>query len=274
MKRALVLLLFPAILNAAEHDHSAAAPAPAVDHSAHTASPAVVVGRDDSPAMQEALHMNRMMHGDSLNFLLLGERFEQAEDDGVTSRLWEAQGWYGSDINKFWFKTEGAYDVDADATDHSEVQALYSRAIAPFWDLQAGVRRDDSGSASRTHAVLGLMGLAPYWFEVDAAAFLSEHGDVSARLETEYELRFTQKVILQPRLELNYSFADDPALGIGKGLSDVGFGLRLRYEVRREFAPYVGVDWSRAYGDTAALLRAAGRECEELKLIAGLRFWF
>ncbi len=270
MKRALFLLLFPLLAQAAEHDHAAHTAAPEVDHSAHTMpAPEVAIERDNSPAMQEARHMNLMMHGDALNFLVLGERVEFAEGDVST---WDLQGWIGYDRDKLWFKTEGRHD--AEAADHSEVQALYSRAVAPYWDLQAGLRRDDSGSASRTHAVLGVQGLAPYWFEVDAAAFVSERGDVSARLETTYELRFTQKLLLQPRLELNYSFADDPALGIGEGMSEASFGLRLRYELRREFAPYLGVEWSRAYGNTATLLRAAGRDREELSLVAGMRFWY
>jgi copper resistance protein B len=213
-------------------------------------------------------------HGGSLNFLVLGERFEQAEDDGATSRLWEMQGWLGYDEHKLWLKLEGEYDVDANETERSEAQALYSRAIAPFWDLQAGLRRDDAGSASRNYAVIGLMGLAPYWFELDAAAFISERGDLSARLEAEYELRFTQRLLLQPRLELNYSFADDTALGVGEGMSEAGFGLRLRYEIRREFAPYLGVEWTRAYANTAALLRAAGDDPEDVRVVAGLRFWY
>ncbi len=294
MKRALWLLLCPLFAHAAEHDHSApaapapesapvvedhsahtAAPAAEVDHSAHTMPPpAVNVERDTSPAMQEARHMNLMMHGDALNFLVLGERFEYAEDDGASARLWELQGWVGYDRDKVWFKTEGRYDTEADATEHSEVQALYSRAVAPYWDLQAGVRRDDTGSTTRHHAVLGVQGLAPYWFEVDAAAFISERGDVSARLESEYELRFTQKLLLQPRLELNYSFADDPAAGIGEGMSEASVGLRLRYELRREFAPYIGVEWSRAYGGTSALLRAAGEDRDEMNVVAGLRVWY
>ncbi len=290
MKRALLLLLLPALVHAAKHDHSAHAPGgpftpePTTqevhDHSARVSGgpvkpePAMQAAADDSPAMQEARHMNLMMHGDSINFLLLGERFEQAEDDGVTSRLWEAQGWVGGDRDKFWVKTEGHYDADAGSTERSEVQALYSRAVAPFWDVQAGLRRNDSGSASRHYAVLGLQGLAPYWFELDAAAFINEKGELSARFEAEYELRFTQKLLLQPRLELNYSFGDDPALGIGEGLSEAGFGLRLRYEFRREFAPYVGVEWSQAFGGTAALLGAAGREREEVNVVAGLRFWY
>lgn len=270
MKRALWLLLFPLFAHGAEHDHSA--PAPAVDHSEHmAAAPAVTIEQDNSAAMQEARHMGAMMHGESLNFLVLGERFERTDDDTVD---WKLQGWLGYDRDKLWLKTEGAQATEGNAEDHSEVQLLYSRAVAPYWDLQAGLRRDDIGAQERSYGVLGILGLAPYWFEVDAAAFISEQGDVSLRAEAEYELRFTQRLVLQPRLELNYSFADDPALALGKGVSEAAFGLRLRYELRREVAPYVGLTWTQAFGGTADLLRAAGQEPDEMRLVAGLRFWY
>lgn len=261
MKRLVPLLLLPAFTLAAEDDHAA-----------HLqAQPAMPVAQQAQPELGEAHEHLMDEHGASLNFLVIGERFEQGDD---SARLWELQGWLGYDYDKLWLKTEGEYDTDANATEHSEVQLLYSRAVAPFWDLQAGLRRDDAGSESRTHAVFGLMGLAPYWFEVDAAAFLSEDGDLGARLEAEYELRFTQKLLLQPRLELNYSFADDPGMMLGKGMSEASFGLRLRYEWRREVAPYVGVEWSRAYGDTATLLRTNGTDSNDTRVVAGLRFWY
>lgn len=272
MKRALFLLLAPSAAHAAEHDHSAhTQPEPAaVDHSAHAAGEPAPP--QPSTAAEEEAHEHLMSeHGGSLNFLVLGERLEQSDAD---TGLWELQGWLGYDYDKLWFKTEGEYDTHADATEHSEVQALYSHAFAPYWDLQAGLRRDDAGSEARTYAVIGLMGLAPNWFEIDAAAFVSEQGDLSARLETEYELRFTQKLFLQPRLELNYSFAGDPQMRIGEGFSEASVGLRLRYEWRREIAPYVGVEWARAYGNTATLLRAAGEEREDVRAVAGLRFWY
>lgn len=284
-----VLLGSPAVLGQ-EHDHTAsAAPAEAeatvdhsahtgaaevspaaVDHSAHIAAPATQVpDRDESAAMQQARHMNTAMHGGSLNYLLLGERFERLDGERFN---WEAQGWVGRDLDKLWFKTEGHREQGT--TERAEIQALYSRAVAPFWDLQAGLRHDTGVGATRTHAVFGLMGLAPYWFEMDLAAFVSERGDVSSRLEVEYELRLSQRLLLQPRVELNYSFADDVAAGIGQGFSDTSVGLRLRYEVRREFAPYLGVEWSRAYGATARLQGRQGKEREDLTVVAGLRVWY
>jgi len=252
------------------HQHSAVAEAVATPHD-HAAPQALVAvpDRDESPAMQEARHMSLMMHGDSLNYLLLGERFERLEGG---AQVWEAQAWIGRDLHKFWFKTEGQRDEGETGT--AELQALYSRAIAPFWDLQAGLRHDGGQAVDRTYAVLGLQGLAPYWFELDFAAFLSEQGKASARLEAEYELRLSQRLLLQPRLELNYSFADDLAAGIGQGFSESSLGLRLRYELRREFAPYLGIEWSRSFGSTARLLSAQGERSEELRMLLGLRFWY
>jgi copper resistance protein B len=276
MKRVLLLLLTPVVAaQAAEHDHSShAEPAtPVVDHAAHvhpTSAPSTA--NSEATISSSAAHAHLMAdHGGSLNYLVLGERLEQSNAD---SRLWELQGWLGYDYRKLWLKTEGEYDTDAGRTGHSEVQLLYSHAVAPYWDLQAGLRRDDVGSEARTYGVIGLMGLAPYWFEVDAAAFVSEQGDVSARLEAEYELRFTQKLFLQPRVELAYSFADDPQMRVGEGVSEASVGLRLRYEWRRELAPYVGVEWARAYGNTATMLRAAGEAREDTRVVAGLRFWY
>ena len=122
--------------------------------------------------------------------------------------------------------------------------------------------------------MFGVQGLAPYWFEVDAAAFVSDDGDVSARLEAEYELFLTQKLILQPRAELDFAVQDVPELGIGSGLSTAEAGLRLRYEFRREFAPYIGVSWRRAFGETADFTRADGEDVESISFVAGLRLWF
>ena len=162
-----------------------------------------------------------------------------------------------------------------DGEAEGEVQVLYSRAISPFWDVQAGVRQDfrDDGE-DPTHLVLGVQGLAPYWWEVDAAAFLSTEGDLTARVEAEYDQRITQRLILQPRAEFNISAQDMPAIGVGSGLTDFELGARLRYEIRREFAPYVGVEWIKKTGETARLARLAGEDPEAVSFVAGLRVWF
>lgn len=240
--------------------------------------PALALGQQaedyyDPAAMAAARERVRQMHGDTLNYLVIGERLENQGVDGDSSLVWEAQGWVGYDLNKLWLKTEGHYDNEENSTEEFEFQALWSHAISPFWDIQAGLRHDFQ-DVSRDYAVIGLMGLAPYWFEVDAAAFVSDKGDASARLEAEYEMRFTQRLILQPRLELNYAFDDDLEAGIGRGLHKAHLGLRLRYEFKREIAPYLGIAWEKSFGDTADLLRAAGQDNGETRAVFGLRLWY
>jgi copper resistance protein B len=155
----------------------------------------------------------------------------------------------------------------------AELQLLYSRAITPFFDVQAGVRQDFEPD-SRAYGVLGLQGLAPYRFEIDAAAFLSEEGDLTARLEAEYDLLLTQRLALQPRVEVEAALDDVPDRALASGFTGAEAGLRLRYEIRREIAPYVGVSWRKALGDTADIVRAAGEEDETTALVAGVRVWF
>jgi copper resistance protein B len=228
----------------------------------------------DSAAVAEVREQTAQGHGATLNYLAIGERLEQQVHDGDKALVWEAQGWLGYDLNRVWLKTEGHYNSEDNDTEDLELQMLWSHAVSPFWDLQLGLRHDFEPDSSRDYAVAGLMGLAPYWFEVDAAAFVSDEGDVSTRLEAEYELRFTQRLILQPRLELNYAFSDDPKSGIGQGFSKVHAGLRLRYEFRREFAPYLGIAWEKSYGQTARLLQAAGKDNGDVSFVAGLRIWY
>ena len=212
-------------------------------------------------------------NGDVRATAVIVDRLEVGFDDGEEGWTWDVAGWTGGDINRFWWKSEGEGDFDGDA--EGEVQALYSRAISPFWDVQAGVRQDfREDGEDPTHLVLGLQGLAPYWWEVDAAAFLSTEGDVTASVEAEYDQRITQRLILQPRVEVEASAADIPELGLGAGLTHVEAGLRLRYEIAKEFAPYVGVEWSRELGETADFTRAVGGEPEHTRFVIGLKAWF
>lgn len=154
------------------------------------------------------------------------------------------------------------------------MQALWSRALDPWFNLQAGLRYDIRPQPDRGYLVVGVQGLAPYWFEVDGAIFLSERGHVSARFEGEYDLRITQRLILQPRLELDLALQNDRAIGIGAGLSSAEAGLRLRYEFVPEFAPYVGLEYERAFGNTADFRRADGEDVGGLRLVLGVRTWF
>ena len=200
------------------------------------------------------------------------DQLEVRSTDGPDPWVLDAQAWVGRDLHKLWVKTEVEY-VDG-ATEEAEVQALYSRAIAPYWDLQVGWRHDIRPRPDRDWLAIGFEGLAPYWFEVDAAAFVGEGGQVGARLEAEYEWMFTQRWVLSPELEVNLYRKNDEAVGIGSGLSDLELGLRLRYEIRREFAPYVGVNWTRKIGNTADFARDEGEDTSDVQIVAGVRAWF
>lgn len=213
-------------------------------------------------------------NGDVRTTAVVIDRIEAGFGDPGETWLWDVQGWTGGDINRFWWKSEGEGDAD-DGLEEGEIQALYSRAVTPFWDIQAGVRQDFRPEGEdTTHLVLGLQGLAPYWWEIDAAAFLSTDGDLTARVEAEYDQRVTQKLILQPRVEIALSAAAIPELEIGSGLTSIEAGLRLRYEFHKEFAPYVGVEWSRAFGGTADYVEARGGEADDLRFVVGLKAWF
>ena len=228
----------------------------------------------ESDEMAEARALLRKEHGGLTTGMLLGERLEYGADDGDEYLLWDFQGWLGGDMHRLWIKTEGEYEMEPGRLEEGEIQALYSRAISPYFDLQAGVRHDFEPGPSRSYAVLGVQGLAPYWFELDSALFVSEDGDLSARVEVEYEILLTQRLIAQPRAELQIAAQEVAELGIGSGLSTVDLGLRLRYEIRREFAPYVGVSWTELVGATADLARAAGEATSSKSVVVGLRFWY
>jgi copper resistance protein B len=202
------------------------------------------------------------------------ERLEAriAADGGEDGYVWDAQAFYGGDINRFVLKTEGEGEFGGELED-AEIQALYSRAIGPFFDLQAGVRFDPEPD-TRGHLVVGVQGLAPYMFHVDGALFLSDRGDLTARLEGEYDQRITQRLIVQPRLEVELSAQDIPERGIGAGITKIEPGVRLRYEIEREFAPYIGIEYEAALGGTADIARAVGDDPDGLKVVIGLRAWF
>lgn len=227
------------------------------------------------PAVMAASRKQLLVeNGDVRTTAVLIDSIEAGFGDGEKSYSWNAQGWTGGDINRFWWKTEGEGAFDGKLHD-AEVQALYSRAIAPFWDVQAGVRQDfRPDGEDTTHLTVGVQGVAPYWFEMSAAAFLSTEGDLTARAEAEYDQRITQKWILQPAIEVALSASDIPELEIGSGLTSVTAGLRLRYEIRKEFAPYVGVEWSRSFGDTADYAKARGDDVDATRFVVGIKAWF
>jgi copper resistance protein B len=257
----------------------------AMDHSAHQLDPPqisvpntetgpiraadAIWGAEAMRPSREALYND---HGNMQLFWLQGDRLEYRARKGEDGYLWDIQGYYGGDINKLWFKSEGEGSF-GEPLESAEVQALYSHAIAPFFDLQAGVRQDLTGP-DRTHAVIGVQGLMPYMFEVDAAAFFSNKGDLTARIEAEYDQRITQRLTLQPRAEVNLSAQDIPELGVGSGIDNLELGLRLRYEIAREFAPYVGIEQEWKLGGSRDFARIAGENASITNYVVGIRFWF
>ena len=212
-------------------------------------------------------------HGDNpILTRVIIDQFEMRNADGPNPMALEAQAWIGNDLHKLWLKTD--IERRDGKTEEAEVQALYSRAIASFWDIQMGVRYDAKPTPTRTWAVIGVQGLAPYWFDIDTALFIAESGRTAARLSAEYELLFTQKLILSPSVEVNVYGQNDAETGTGSGLSDAKAGLRLRYEIRREFAPYVGINWNKKFGRTAEFARSKGEAVSDTELVVGLRAWF
>ena len=222
--------------------------------------------------MAEARATNHATHGDMKTGTLMAERLEARIGEGEDGYLWDLQGWYGGDIDKLVIKSEGEGEFGG-AVEDAEVQALWGHAIGPFFDLQAGVRLDIEPE-TRSHLVLGVQGLAPYMWHVDAAAFLSDRGDLTARIEGEYDQKLTQRLILQPRAELELAAQDIAEREIGAGLTKFETGLRLRYEIAREFAPYVGVGYETKLGDTRSMAKDVGDDPDGLKLLLGLRAWF
>lgn len=214
------------------------------------------------------------VHDNPVLSKIMLDRLEVRDTKEGNLKYWEGQAWVGTDLNKLWIKSEG--EVLKGSTEGADVEALYSHAVAPFWDVQAGVRRDFSvnGQPSRTWAAFALKGLAPYFFEADASAYVGGAGRTAARVKAEYELLLTQRLILMPELEFNLYGKSDPERGLGSGLSNLDLGLRLRYEIRREFAPYVGVAWTRKFGGTADLARADGQAVQDTQWLVGVRSWW
>lgn len=233
----------------------------------------VVTPADRAAAFQDL--DEHLMHGESIHSYWALDRLEvwDADEDG-TGVAWEAMGWVGSDLNRLWLRSEG--ERVGGSTESADVEVLYGRAIARWWDAVAGVRHDlgFGGGPSRSYAALGVIGLAPYMFEVSATAYLGESGQVGIGAEAEYEMLFTNRLIGQWLVEGEAWSKDDPEVGIGSGLSTVEAGFRLRYEFHRQFAPYVGVVWERAYGGTADQRRAQSGDIDDTRIVAGVRIWF
>jgi len=217
-------------------------------------------------------HEGHATHDNAVHSFVLFDQLEWQRGDGVSRGNWDTRGWIGRDRDRIWFRTEG--DGSEASLDHAEAHVLYGRAITRWWDLVAGVRQDFRPGPAQTWAAVGIQGLAPYWFDVEATAYVGAAGRTHARLEADYDLLLTNRLILQPTLVANFHGKSDPERGIGAGLSTTELGLRLRYEIRREVAPYVGVTWDQRFGATADLAEAAGEREAGVRFATGLRLWF
>ncbi|QJU58566.1 copper resistance protein B [Sphingomonas sp. AP4-R1] len=227
----------------------------------------------DPAAMAAARDLLRREHGGGTYSLVSLPIAEWRQGKGRESFRWNGEAWYGSDVRRAVFKTEGEAERGR-APDEAEVQLLASRPIDAYWDLQAGVRQDVGRGAKRTYATVAVEGLAPYWFDVEAALFLSTRGDLLGRVEASYDQRLTQYAILQPRIELEAAAQDVRRSGIGRGLSDVKADLRLRYTIVPEFAPYVGVGYETRVGRTRRFAEQAGEKARGTYLLVGIASFF
>jgi copper resistance protein B len=248
-----------------------------MDHSAmdHAAPPQVTPVPPVTQAERDAafpdVHAHHL-HGTSIQSYWLLDRLEVSDADNGTALGWEAMAWVGGDIQRILLRSEGEA-VDG-RIEHGDLEVLYGRSVRPWWDVLAGVRQDVGEGPSRTWAAFGVQGLSPYKFEVAATAYIGQGGRTALRAEAEYDTLLTNRLILQWRAEANAYGKADPLAGIGSGLSTVELGARLRYEVTRQFAPYIGIEHNRAFGNTTDLRRASGHDVGDTRIVAGVRIWF
>jgi copper resistance protein B len=212
------------------------------------------------------------VHDSAINSYWLADKLEWQDADDGSALAWDLSGWVGGDIDRLWLRSEG--ERSNGQTEDAQIQALWGHAISPWWEVVSGVRQDFKPGAPQTWAAFGVQGMALYNFEVEATAFLGERGQSALRLEGDYDILLTNRLILQPTAEINVHGKNDGQRGIGSGLSNTEAGLRLRYEIRREFAPYIGVTWNRTYGNTADYARAEDEDRSEARLVLGVRMWF
>ena len=203
---------------------------------------------------------------------VLFKRLEGARTDGHTAAPYDVEARLGRTYERAVLKAEG--EIEGGDVTEGRTELLWSHAFAAYWDSQLGIRYDSGQGPSRSWLAVGIEGLAPYWFELAVTGYVGESNRTALRLDASYEMLLTQRLILEPRLEANLYGKEDPERGLGSGLSDLSFGLRLRYEIRRELAPYVGIEWVDEYGGTEDLTRTSGRDPSEARFVAGLRFWF
>jgi len=236
--------------------------------------------REHVPPDPPRTHLHDMPYREMTTMMGMDDRrrfgkvtFERLEwQPGQDSFGWDTNAWYGGDFHKLWFEAEG--ERESGDTRESRLELSWDRIVSRWWNLRAGVRHDGGLGPSRDWLALGVAGLAPGFVELETSLYYGEGGRSALRLATQRDLMLTQRMILQPQLELAAYGRDDPQKQIGAGLANLAAGLRLRYEWRREFAPYVGVRWVNHFGDTAELRRAAGEKTDEWQWLAGVRAWF
>ncbi len=266
-----------------QHTAPAAATTPAVDHSQHMMTPS----GDAASARDPHAYSGGYQRGSGLYALAQGheqlhmadthrfgaiviDQLERTNGDDEAI-IYDLQTWISQGYQRITLKAEG--DIEGSTLEESRTELLWSRALSPFWDTQLGLRHDTGAQRDQSWLAAGVQGLAPYWFEIDATAYLGTGGQTSLRLDAEYELLLTQHLILQPSAEFNLYGKRDAERGVGSGLSDVTVGMRLRYEFSRQFAPYVGVEWAGKYGGSKEFMRAAGEKSSGTRWVAGVCFW-
>jgi copper resistance protein B len=212
------------------------------------------------------------VHDHAISYFVSFDQFEWQSGRNQPDLHWNTRGWIGRDRDRLWFCAEGERE-DGDVTD-ADAELLYGRAISRWWEVVGGVRHEFQPEPSRTWAAIGIQGLAPYFLEIEATAYVGASGRTQFRFETEYDLLITNRLVLEPRIEVQMYGKSDPERELGSGLGTIESGLRLRYEFRREFAPYIGIAWKRKYFGTADFAKAAGENVGSTRFAAGVRFWF
>ncbi|KOR41817.1 copper resistance protein CopB [Xanthomonas oryzae] len=226
---------------------------------------------EDIAAAFAPLHAHAM-HSAGIHHYVLLDRLEASNTDRGSGQAWESRAWIGGDIDRLWLRSEGGRHDGR--TESASLEAFYSHAIAPWWDLLAGARQDIAAGDRRSWAAVGLQGLAPYKFETEATLYVGDGSRAALRLEGEYEVLLTNRLILQPRVEADIALTNDNRRGIGSGLQEIELGLRLRYEITRRFAPYIGWVHSRHFGDSAQRAAMDDAPARDSHLVVGVRLWF
>nr|WP_046720322.1 copper resistance protein B [Pseudomonas syringae] len=227
---------------------------------------------DEDRAAVYTSHAGHQVHDSAINSYFLADKLEWQDANDGSALAWDLSGWIGGDIDRLLLRSEG--ERTNGKTEEAEIQALWGHSISPWWDVVAGARQDFKPGAPQTWAAFGLQGQAISDLDIEATAFIGEAGQTAARLEADYDLQLTSNVVLQPTAELNFYGKNDPQRGNGSGLSTSEFGLRLRYEITPQFAPYVGVSWDRSYGKTADYAREDDEDTQDARLVVGVRMWF